>query len=137
MATYLIVAGICLLVFGLIAFAIYLLWLEHNHQTLLSIIEDKFQPDKMSHAEKKSRQRVTAIIKSHKAPMQKCVELDAEMALIRTQITVSKHWKQIVESLFKDTMQKNSLSLRSNRRGGTYIISTINKGEFSKCLQMY
>lgn len=137
MIEYVIFTGICLLVLGLITFAIYLLWLEHNHQTLLSVIEDKFQSDKMSHAEQKSRERVTYIIKSNQSPIQKCVELDAEMARLYNQPTVSKQWKHIVELLFQDIMNKNNLTLRSNRRGGTYIKSTINKGEFSKCLIMF
>ncbi|MBQ8806486.1 MAG: hypothetical protein IJZ68_08535 [Bacteroidaceae bacterium] len=134
---YLVLAGVCLLTFGLIGFAIYLLYLEYRGTNLYAILEKKLESDKMSHAERKSRERVSAIIHSNMSPMQQCLALDKEMSALYTQVTVSKQWKNIVHSLFKDIMKKNKLTLKSNKQGGTYIVSTINEGEFSKCLTTF
>jgi hypothetical protein len=135
---YLVCFGTIALVFGLMGFAFYILHLEYCGTDLYKVLESKLPERKlMSRAERRSRARVRAIVKSDKTPIQKCVALDAEMANIRTNLAISMYWKRIVESLFKSIMNDSKLTLRSNRRGGTYIASKINKGEFSKCLQVY
>ncbi len=133
---YIITIGICLLVFGLIAFAIYLIYLEHCGTTLYHILEDKLQCAHMTRAEKKSRERVAKIVRSDMSAMDKCVALDKEMSLLYSKPMVSKYWKRIVNSLFVETMKKNGLTMKSNRMGGTYI-KEINGEEFSKCLIMF
>lgn len=135
---YLVCFGTIALVFGLLGFACYILYLEYCGTDLYKVLESKLPERKfMSSAERKSRQRVSAIVKSNMTPIQKCVALDKEMAMIRTKLSISLYWKRIVESLFKSILKDSHLTLRSNKRGGTYIASTTNKGEFSKCLQMY
>lgn len=133
---YIIVIGVCLLVFGLICFALYLIYLEHCGKTLYHILEDKLQCAHMTRAEKQSRSRVSNIIHSNMTAMEKCMALDAEMAKLQSKPMVSKYWKRIVNSLFMETMKKNGLTMKSNRMGGTYI-KEINGEEFSKCLIMF
>ncbi len=132
---YLVLAVVCLITFGLIAFATYILYLEYCNTDLYKVLENLRSPEKkMSRAEKKSRKRVADILHSNRTPIQKCVALDKEIATLYTQVTVSKHWKKIVTALFNEVLGKNNLTLKSNRYGGTYIVSKINEGEFSKCL---
>lgn len=133
---YIIVIGVCLLVFGLMGFALYLIYLEHCGKTLYNLLEDKLQCAHMTRAEKKSRTRVSDIIHSNMSAMEKCVALDKEMALLSSKPMVSKYWKRIVNSLFMETLKNNGLTMKSNRVGGTYI-KEINGERFSKCLTMF
>lgn len=133
---YIITIGICLLVFGLIGFAIYLIYLEHCGKTLYQLLEDELQCAHMTRAEKKSRARVSEIIHSNMSAMEKCLALDKEMAVLSSKPMVSKQWKRIVHSLFTDILKKNGLTLKSNHVGGTYI-KEIYGEEFSKCLTMF
>lgn len=133
---YLILAITCLLVFGLMGIAAYLIYLEYREIDIVKTLTTKFRSEHIRYHEKRSRKRVDAIIHSNQTPMQKCVALDEELSKILNRVTINQQWKNIVESLFKDTMSKNHLKMRSNGHGGTYIINE-KEGEFSKCLMVY
>lgn len=133
---YLILVSVCLLVFGLMGVAAYLIYLEYREVDIVKTLTTKLQSERIRYCEKRSRKRVDAIIHSNQTPMQKCVALDRELSKILNRVTINQQWKNIVESLFKDTMSKNHLKMRSNGYGGTYIINE-KEGEFSKCLMVY
>lgn len=133
---YLILSITCLLVFGLMGLAVYLIYTEYREIDIVKMLTTKLQSERIRYAEKRSRKRVDAIIHSSQTPIQKCVALDKELSKILSRVTINQQWKDIVESLFKDTMNKNHLKMRSNGHGGTYIVNE-KEGEFSKCLMVY
>jgi hypothetical protein len=133
---YFILATTFLLVFGLMGIAAYLIYLEYREVDLIKTLTARLQSERVRYIEKRSRKRVDAIIHSNQTPIQKCVALDKELSKILGCVTINQQWKNIVESLFKDTMNKNNLTMRSNGHGGTYIVNE-KEGEFSKCLMVY
>lgn len=123
---------------GLVSIATYLLWRERNHQTLRKFIENRlYASEKMSVAEKKSRERVRAILHSTQTPMQKCVALDHELAMMKYQLTIPRYWERNVRAIAKEIMLKNNIKIRRNKRNGKLYIVNFELKEHARCKYAY